>query len=64
MIQKIREMQIALEIAQKDMSNFIDKGNDAAGQRVRSTLLDISKATKDVRKQIQQLRESKKENRG
>jgi len=38
--------------ALEDATKFSDKGNKAAGTRVRKALLDVSKACKDIRKQV------------
>lgn len=38
--------------ALEDATKFTEKGNKAAGTRVRKALLDVSKACKDIRKQV------------
>jgi len=37
----------------RDVYNFIEKGNKSAGTRARKALLEITKISKIVRKQIQ-----------
>jgi archaellum component FlaC len=39
-----------------DVTNFTEKGNKAAATRARKALLEISKLCKDVRKQIQEIK--------
>jgi len=39
-----------------DVANFTEKGNKAAATRARKALLEISKLCKDVRKQIQEIK--------
>ena len=56
MIGKLREMQVALEIAQRDLGSFTEKGNDSAARRVRAVLMDVIKEAKSLRVQIQQQR--------
>ena len=41
-----------------DVASFTEKGNKAAATRARKALLDISKLCKDVRKQIQDIKNS------
>jgi archaellum component FlaC len=41
-----------------DVASFTEKGNKAAATRARKALLDISKLCKDIRKQIQEIKNS------
>ena len=41
-----------------DVENFLEKGNKSAATRARKALLEISKLCKDVRKQIQDIKNS------
>ena len=41
-----------------DVENFLAKGNKSAATRARKALLEISKLCKDVRKQIQEIKNS------
>lgn len=52
-------MAVELEEAQVDCDKF-ENGNDAAGRRVRSALMNISKACKELRTAIQNERNARK----
>ena len=41
-----------------DVSSFLEKGNKSAATRARKSLLEISKLCKDIRKQIQDIKNS------
>ena len=41
-----------------DVTNFLEKGNKSAATRARKSLLEISKLCKDIRKQIQDIKNS------
>ena len=42
----------------KDVNTFLDKGNKSAAVRARKALLEISKLSKLLRKQIQDIKNS------
>ena len=48
----VQELVTTLTEALEDATKFSDKGNKAAGTRVRKALLDVSKACKDIRQQV------------
>ena len=48
----VQELVNTLTEALDDATKFSDKGNKAAGTRVRKALLDVSKACKDIRQQV------------
>jgi uracil-DNA glycosylase len=54
-IQKINECN---NIFQEEIEKFNEKGVGAAGTRARKALLDIAKLTKEIRKQIQEIKNS------
>ena len=56
MLEKLREMRLAIELAEVDMAAFVNKGNDSAARRVRVALSDVQKAAKELRRQIQEQR--------
>ncbi len=56
MLEKLREMKMAIELAEVDLTAFVNKGNDSAARRVRVTLSDVQKAAKELRRQIQDQR--------
>tara|TARA_R100000278_G_scaffold87578_1_gene66902 strand:+ start:202 stop:399 length:198 start_codon:yes stop_codon:yes gene_type:complete len=41
-----------------DIISFLEKGNKSAATRARKSLLEISKLCKDIRKQIQDIKNS------
>ena len=45
--------------AKADAAKF-DKGNDAAGRRVRKACMEVSRTCKDVRASVQETRNSRK----
>ena len=49
-----------LACCQEDATKFEEKGNDAAGRRIRRCLMDISKASKELRAAIQEERNARK----
>ena len=48
----VQELVTLLTTTLDDATKFTDKGNKAAGTRVRKALLDVGKACKDIRKQV------------
>lgn len=55
----IEMMSEKLECCKDDADKF-EKGNDAAGRRIRGCLMDISKACKELRSAIQEERNARK----
>ncbi|NUQ80256.1 MAG: histone H1 [Bacteroidetes bacterium] len=45
-----------LEGAQKDFAAFYEKGNKAAGTRVRKAMNDLKALASDIRKEVQDLK--------
>ena len=43
-----------------DVESFLEKGNKAAATRARKALLEVSKLCKDIRKQVQEIKNSDK----
>jgi ElaB/YqjD/DUF883 family membrane-anchored ribosome-binding protein len=41
-----------------DVESFLEKGNKSAATRARKALMEISKLCKDVRRQIQEIKNS------
>lgn len=49
---KVQTLVDTLTTALEDAEKFSDKGNKAAGTRVRKALLEVSKSCKDIRAQV------------
>tara|TARA_A100000172_G_C3027994_1_gene105522 strand:+ start:340 stop:537 length:198 start_codon:yes stop_codon:yes gene_type:complete len=54
----IRDLSENFEHFNLDVNNFLEKGNKSAATRARKSLLEISKLCKDIRKQIQDIKNS------
>ena len=52
----IKDLNDNVEHFSTDVANFLDKGNKSAATRARKSLLEISKLCKDIRKQIQDIK--------
>lgn len=50
--EKVATLIETLNTALEDAEKFSDKGNKAAGTRVRKALLEVSKSCKDIRQQV------------
>tara|TARA_B100000925_G_C21839045_1_gene400619 strand:- start:177 stop:368 length:192 start_codon:yes stop_codon:yes gene_type:complete len=50
--ENVQELVTTLNEALDDAEKFSDKGNKAAGTRVRKALLEVSKACKEIRQQV------------
>lgn len=50
--ENVETLVTTLNEALEDATKFTDKGNKAAGTRVRKALLDVSKACKEIRQQV------------
>lgn len=50
---KIKEL---VESAQTDVEKFYDKGNKAAGTRIRSAMQELKKLAQDVRVEVQEIK--------
>ena len=50
--ENVEVLVTTLNEALEDSIKFSDKGNKAAGTRVRKALLDVSKACKEIRQQV------------
>jgi ElaB/YqjD/DUF883 family membrane-anchored ribosome-binding protein len=48
----VQELLTTLTSALEEAEKFSEKGNKAAGTRVRKALLDVSKGCKDIRQQV------------
>jgi hypothetical protein len=50
--ENVEALATTINEALEDAIKFSDKGNKAAGTRVRKALLDVSKACKEIRQQV------------
>ena len=48
----VQSLVDTLTVALGEAEKFSDKGNKAAGTRVRKALLEVSKACKEIRQQV------------
>lgn len=60
-MEKLNQIKEILENMQKDIEKFYDKGQNAAGTRIRKDLNNIRKIAADMRKEIQDVRTNRKE---
>ena len=63
---EINYKQVLIDLATKitqatDDADKFDRGQDAAGQRLRSLFLELSKESKEHRKTIQNIRNQRKQ---
>ncbi|MCB9794845.1 MAG: histone H1 [Alphaproteobacteria bacterium] len=52
-MQKFDELVAAIEAAREDAGKFYNKGNNAAGTRVRKAMQDIKRLAQEIRTEIQ-----------
>lgn len=55
------ELKSLLEAAEKDFAAFYEKSNKAAGTRVRKSMQEFAKKAKDIRTEVQTLKNKEKE---
>ena len=56
LLQMVEDIQSQLEVVKQDATKFVEKGNAAAGTRVRTGSMNIIKALKEVRITVQELK--------
>lgn len=61
---KFDDFQSLLESAKGDFEKFYDKGNSAAGTRVRKALQELAVLCKETRKEVTELKTARKEAKG
>ena len=59
-MEKLEGMKASLEAAIDEASKLVDKGNKAAAARARKALKEIMDAAKELRKKVQEHKESLK----
>ena len=55
-MEKIQQLKDLIATAEKDAEKFTGSGNKAAGTRVRKAMLDIGKLAKEVRAEVQEMK--------
>ncbi len=59
-MEKFAQLQSILDGMKVDLEKFYNKGQNAAGTRLRKELNNLRKLAADIRKDIQELRASRK----
>lgn len=59
-MEKFQELNKILDSMKTDIEKFYDKGQNAAGTRLRKELNNLRKLAADIRKDIQEMRASRK----
>jgi deoxyadenosine/deoxycytidine kinase len=54
------ELEQLLADMKEDFTKFFEKGNQVAGTRVRAKMLSLAQKAKEVRKQVQEIKNSAK----
>ena len=57
------ELEALLADMKDDFTKFFEKGNQSAGTRVRAKMLILAQKAKEVRKQVQEIKNSEKESK-
>jgi hypothetical protein len=55
---RYEELSALLESLKEDFQKFYDGGNKAAGTRVRKGMLDLKNKAQDIRKEVQDIKNS------
>lgn len=55
-MEKFTQLKTMVEEMEADFGAFYDKGNKAAGTRVRKGMQDLTNFAKDVRKEVQEIK--------
>lgn len=53
---KFSELKDFVEELEKDFTQFYEKGNKAAGTRIRKAMQDLKKHAQDIRVEIQEMK--------
>ncbi|HNO71596.1 MAG: histone H1 [Bacteroidetes bacterium] len=59
-MEKFSDLQKKLDDMKTDIEKFYQKGQNAAGTRLRKSLNELKKVASDIRKEIQDMRASRK----
>ena len=58
MANRFNELQQAVSDMEDDFRKFYDKGNKAAGTRIRKGMQDLKKMAQDIRTDVQNMKKS------
>ena len=58
MADRFSELKSFIEDAEKDFQQFYEKGNKAAGTRVRKAMQDLKQKAQDIRMEVQDMKKS------
>ena len=53
---RYEQLDALLESLKEDFDKFYDKGNKAAGTRVRKGMLEMKNLAQDIRKEVQEIK--------
>lgn len=59
-MEKFSDLRTLLDSMNSDIEKFYDKGQSAAGTRLRKELNNIRKVAAEIRKEIQEIKNSRK----
>lgn len=59
-MQKFEEIKALIASVEADVAKFAEKGNGAAGTRVRKAMQDLKKLAQDVRTEVQEAKNAAK----
>ncbi|MCS6991700.1 MAG: hypothetical protein NZL95_07550 [Chitinophagales bacterium] len=62
-MKRLEELRAYLDSLESDFRKFYDKGNNAAGTRIRKAMQQIKKMASEIRNEIQAIRKQNKENK-
>jgi len=63
-MEKFAELQKKLDDMKTDIEKFYSKSQNAAGTRLRKSLNELKKTASDIRKEIQEMRVTRKSSEG
>ena len=58
MANRFSELKSFIDDVEKDFQQFYDKGNKAAGTRVRKAMQDLKQKAQDIRMEVQDMKKS------
>ena len=58
-MEKFTELKAIIETAEKDAAAFYEKGNSAAGTRLRNAMQQLKVAATDIRKEVTEKKNTK-----
>jgi predicted RNA-binding protein YlqC (UPF0109 family) len=52
----LQKIQVQLDVANADVEKFVEKGNKAAGKRIRAAMQEIKKLAQEVRVKVSEMK--------